>query len=95
MEETRKNEAMPHELLLKGRKNLSVSGVKEVISFDESSVILNTVCGELEIEGDSLRVSALDTARGNVTVDGNISSVVYSDKPQKEGRRGVFGRFFG
>ena len=37
MEETRKNEAMPHELLLKGRKNLSVSGVKEVISFDLSS----------------------------------------------------------
>ena len=95
MEETRKNEAMPHERLLKGRKNLSVSGVKEVISVDESSVILNTVCGELEIEGDSLHVSALDTARGNVTVDGNISSVVYSDKPQKEGRRGVFGRIFG
>lgn len=95
MEETRKSEAMPHELVLKGRKSLSVSGVREVISFDESSVMLDTVCGELEIDGDSLRVSALDTARGNVAVEGNISSMLYSDKPYKEGRRGVFGKIFG
>lgn len=95
MEEAKKSESMTHELLMKGRRSLSVSGVKEVISFDESSVILNTVCGELEIDGEALRVSTLDTARGNVSVDGNISSVIYTDKPKKEGRRGVFGRIFG
>ena len=95
MEETKRSEAVPHELLLRGRKNLSVSGVKEVISFDESSVMLDTVCGELEIDGDSLRVATLDTARGNVAVEGNISSVLYNDKQHNEGRRGVFGKLFG
>ena len=45
-----------HRIDLLGRKNLEVRGVTDVISFDEQLVVLNTLCGNMEIEGESLQI---------------------------------------
>lgn len=93
MDETKRGTDVPHELVLTGRRELKVSGVKEVLSFDDRSVALDTVCGELTIDGEGLKVSALDTKCGRVSVVGNVTSAIYSDSPSGE-RKGLFGRLF-
>ena len=83
-----------HEVFMSERKALRLTGVSEVISFDDLSVVLKTVCGELEIDGDGLRISTLDTAHGTLDVNGNIRALSYFDKI-KEGKKGVLGKIFG
>ena len=80
-----------HDCILKGRKHADITGVKEVVSFDSSGVVLVTACGELTLEGNEIKVGTLDTDRGIVAVDGEICAVYYSDE-SKRGRRGLFGR---
>ena len=86
--------SVAHELVMKDRKSLRLTGVSEVLSFDDLSVTLKTVCGELTVDGEGLRISSLDTVNGILIIDGNVSSLSYFDK-KREGTKGVFGRIFG
>lgn len=76
---------------LEGRKRLFAGGVNEVISFDEYSVILDTVEGQLNIGGEDLHVKALCLEKGDVTVEGRIDELVYEDVGRSE-KRSIFGR---
>ena len=82
-----------HKLLLGERKHLEIEAVSDVISFDEFSVLLRTSCGNMEIEGTELHVSALDLASGEVRVDGKINGIFYYDEKEKGEKKGFFGRF--
>ena len=85
-----------HRIDLLDRKNLEVRGVTDVISFDEQLVVLNTVCGNMEIEGESLQIHVLNTADGVVSLDGRVDSIRYyeSGTDEKEGKNRFFGRLF-
>lgn len=74
---------MPHNLILEERKNLSISGVTDVDSFDEQTVIAYTVKGEITIKGWDLHVSKLNLEQGELTVSGEISSLTYTDIKEK------------
>ncbi len=74
----RENAAVGHSLSLLDRAHAEISGVVEVHSFDEESVVLDTAGGELTLEGTGLRVGVLDLARGVVVVDGNVSALYYT-----------------
>lgn len=63
---------LPHKLVLESRKKLSVSGVKEVESFDEASVVLNTNRGTIIIRGEGLHLQMLSLDGGQVSVDGLV-----------------------
>lgn len=78
------NLQLPHKLTLNERKSLTMTGVTEVISFDDSTVVLTTVLGNLEIQGENLKLKTLSLDGGQVAVDGNIFSMVY-DEPQSGG----------
>ena len=67
-----------HEIKLIGRSEMSVSGVEEVLSFDEESVHLKSCDGELFIEGSNIKIGALDTQNGTVFLCGMISAIYYS-----------------
>ena len=69
MAEINSIENKEHLITLRNRKVLAVNGVYEVVSFDESSVVMKTVCGELVIEGDGLHISELDTSNGVILVE--------------------------
>ena len=60
------SEALKHALSLMDRKQLTLSGVKDVVSFDETNVVLQTVCGMLSIEGQELHVQVMNTETGEV-----------------------------
>ena len=78
-----------HEMTLKARKELCISGVDDVMSFDEALVELSTVCGVMSIEGEGIHISFLDTDNGKLTLSGVISGIYYVDKKPKRG--GLFG----
>ena len=79
-----------HELTLKGRSEMSVSGVEDVISFDEAFVELSTICGGMNIEGEGIHISFLDMDNGRVTLTGKIFGVYYTEKKQTGKTRGLF-----
>lgn len=81
MQEDNKNKIMnmPHNLILEERKKLSVSGVTDVDSFDEQTVVAYTVKGEITVRGWDLHVSKLNLEQGELTLEGEISSLVYTD----------------
>lgn len=81
-EENIKNN-MPHNLILEERKRLSISGVTDVDSFDEQTVIAYTVKGEITIKGWDLHISKLNLEQGELSVDGEISSLAYTDIKEK------------
>ena len=85
-------EKSEHEIHIGKRNFMSISGVDEVLSFDENSVTLVSVEGELVVEGENIKIGALDTDRGVVTLSGKIDGFFYvsDDKNQK---RGFFSRF--
>jgi len=82
---------LPHKLTLDGRRQLTVSGVKDVESFDETSVVLDTVRGVLIVRGSGLHLQLLSLEGGNVTVDGRIDSLGY----EEPARGGFFSRLWG
>ncbi len=73
------NNREPHELRLDNRARLSVSGVREVESFDENTVVLNTVGGLLIVRGENLQLQALSIDGGQVSVHGTIDTLSYEE----------------
>ena len=81
-----------HEIKIIKRKEMSISGVEEVISFDEESVRLMSSEGEIYIEGEDIKIGVLDTDRGLVTLSGKINGVYYVSE-DKGTKKGFFSRF--
>lgn len=75
-----KQEIGAHKLSLLGRKTLSLTGIKEVISFDAKEVILDTVQGMLLLRGDEMNVTRLLVEKGEVDLEGRIDSLVYTER---------------
>ena len=83
---------MPHKLQLNERRQLTMTGVTEVVSFDEGAVILQTSLGTLIGQGRELQLKTLSLEGGQVAGDGNISALTYEEPRQSGGwRRRLFG----
>ncbi len=70
---------LPHRLTLNERRQLALTGVSEVVSFDENAVVLRTGLGTLVIQGRDLQLKTLSLDGGQVAVDGQISSLHYEE----------------
>lgn len=71
--------ALPHKLTLSERRQLSMTGVSEVVNFDETAVVLRTQLGMLVIQGQDLQLKTLSPGGGQVEVEGNISALHYEE----------------
>ena len=79
-----KQEAMrPHRLLLEGREKLLISGIEQVDCFDETGAVLYTVMGRLEIRGEGLHILELSQDGGDLSMEGKVSALFYTDRPEK------------
>ena len=79
---------LPHKLTLNQREALPLTGVTEVVSFDENAVILKTHLGTLHVLGENLVLKTLSVEGGQVAVDGHVSSLVYEEpRPERLLRR--------
>lgn len=81
--------ALPHKLTLVERKSMTMTGVTEVISFDENAVVLKTGLGMLTVHGQGLQLKNLSVEGGQVAVEGTISAFVY-EEPRGGGLRRLF-----
>ena len=73
-----------HKLILDNRKEASVTGVKDVISFDEKEILLQTADGKLQIRGSGLHVKGLNLEKGEAALAGHVDSLVYLSKNPHE-----------
>ncbi len=83
---------LPHGLTLQDRKKLSISGVSDVVNFDEAQVILSTSQGTLTIRGTDLHVDQLSLDSGELRQTGTIEQLEYADSVVHGG--GLLGRLF-
>lgn len=83
---------LPHKLVLNERKSLTMTGVTEVVSFEEDGVILKTALGTLVIHGRGLKLRTLSPEGGQVEVTGTVTALSY-EEPQQSG--GWARRLFG
>ncbi len=77
--------AVPHNIILEGRKVLRMSGVCDVDSFDEQTVIAFTNMGELTVRGEDIHISKLNTDTGELSLEGNFYALSYTDSTKQGG----------
>ncbi len=80
MEELTNLNKRAHKLILNNRRSCNLTGVNDVLSFDENEIILETEQGMLMIKGNELHVNRLTLDKGEVDVDGRIDSFTYSEQ---------------
>ena len=80
---------LPHKLQLNERESLTMTGVAEVVSFDENTVVLQTSLGLLVIQGQQLQLKNLTLEGGQVAVEGSIRALSY-EEPRQTGWRRLF-----
>ncbi|MGN0370120.1 MAG: sporulation protein YabP [Butyrivibrio sp.] len=71
--------AVNHQITMMNRKTGTITGVKDVISFDLTSILLETDCGMITLKGHDLHVNRLSVERGELDISGTIDSLQYSD----------------
>ena len=92
MTDEKKNTFSPHNCILEDRRTLSVSGVNDVDSFDEQTIVASTDAGELTIRGEKLHITRLSLEIGELQVEGNIAALSYTDTVPKNA--GFFSKVF-
>lgn len=80
-------------IILENREKLSVSGVKDILTFDEEEIILDTALGVLEIHGSNLKVEKLSTDSGEILAKGKIDEMLYAKETAVK-RGGIFKSMF-
>lgn len=81
-------------VILENRKKLSISGVNDVLSFDDQIVILDTNLGMLTIKGKDIRITKLTLDTTDVLIEGMINSLSYSEKKEEITTKSVLGKLF-
>ena len=91
-EEKNKPVVKPHHVIMEDRSRLSVTGVEDVISFDEAEIITRTAQGNLIIRGTGLHIGKLTLDSGEVSVDGLVRELCYEETAPAGG---FWARLFG
>lgn len=84
---------LSHSYSVSERKNIIISGIIRIDSFDSEEFLIDTVQGFMNIKGENLEVIKLDTYQGNITIKGKINSVMYIDENIKK-ESTIFNKLF-
>ena len=80
-----------HTLSMRQRETLSLTGVEDVLHFDEATITCRTTLGDLVIEGSSLHITDFSAEKGALSVEGRVAALFYEDKKEKGKGRSPFG----
>lgn len=86
--------AVIQNLVLENREKLSISGVLDVLSFDDQVVIVETELGLLNVKGENLRINKLSIDTSEVVVEGEICNLSYSEKSLDKNKSSLLGKIF-
>ena len=95
IEERKQNNinVMQH-VVLENRERLNVTGINDILSFDDQVVILSTDLGMLTIKGSELKINKLNIDESEVKIEGNISSISYSQDSPERKSESIFSKIF-
>ena len=77
-------DSMNHKISINERKNIVLSGIKKINSFDENEFYIDSVMGPIVVRGSGLELLKLDTFQGNLSIKGIINSVIYLEDSKKK-----------
>lgn len=80
-----------HNVIIEDRKKFVLTGIKEVISFDEETVMLETALGRLAVKGLGLHILSFESESGDLTGEGRVNAIIYT---AQENDGGFFSRLF-
>ena len=83
-----------HSINILERKNIVVTGVKKIESFDDTEFLMETVMGYLALKGEGLELLKLDTMQGNVSIKGLLKSFTYLDDNMKKDKDSIISKLF-
>ncbi|MCI8540680.1 MAG: sporulation protein YabP [Erysipelotrichaceae bacterium] len=83
-----------HNVILKDRKVLELTGVKQIDSFDANEFLMETAQGWMVVQGKELVLGKLDTERGDVIIKGLIESISYISSKKSGGKDSVLSKIF-
>ena len=87
--------SLNHNVTINERKNIMITGVKKIDSFDNEEFLLETTMGYIIIKGEALEIIKLDTYQGNVAIKGKINSLVYMENLGKnKSEESLFSKLF-
>lgn len=81
-------------LILENRGKLSISGVNDVLSFDDQVVMVETELGLLTVKGENIRINKLSIDTSEVIIEGDISYLAYSDKELEKTKGSLINKIF-
>lgn len=85
--------SLNHSITVNERKNIIITGVKKIESFDENEFLMETSMGNLILKGEGLEIIKLDTYQGNVSIKGKVDSLTYTEDSIKE-KESIWGKLF-
>ena len=88
------NSNIVQNLVLENRGKLSVSGVNDVLSFDDQVVMVDTELGLLTVKGENIRINKLSLDTAEVIIEGDISSLAYSQNKQEKSAGTILSKIF-
>ncbi len=80
-----------HNVIMEDRKKVMLTGIKNVINFDEETIILDTSCGKFVIKGSSLHILQFNTDTGDLSAEGRVHALIYT---AEEKSSNFFGKIF-
>lgn len=89
-----KTKQLAHDIVMKRRQTIEITGVKQVESFDNEEFLLETNMGYLSIRGENLQMKNLDVDAGIVSIKGKIFDLIYMDETSSGKGKGFFGKLF-
>lgn len=83
-----------HELKINDRREIFLTGIKKITSFDNEEFLMESNMGVILLKGHNLEILKLDTHDGNVKIKGKINSFTYLDNDTKQNNEGFFTKLF-
>lgn len=81
-------------ITLNDRKNVILTGVKKIDSFNDKEFLMDTTLGPLSIKGSDLEIIKLDTYQGNVSIKGYVNSITYKEDTKKIKEESMLSKLF-
>ncbi len=85
---------LSHKISVSERKNIIITGIKRIISFDKEEFLLDSSMGTILIKGQNLEMIKLDTHEGNVSIKGTINGFNYIDDKNKNKENSFISKLF-
>lgn len=86
------NETTSESIYISNREKLTLEGIKDILTFNDENLILETLSGNINIKGSNLQVSKFDTDSGTLEAGGTVQSVLYNDRLSR--KAGLAARLF-